>query len=758
MLYNIYFELSALTFLIVLNVYMRLQYSSEPVRNRRFKALALTLAAAVSLDIVTAVTISYAYLVPVWLNTALNTLYLASDLLLEYRFILYCVMCVGMDAEKGVVMRVQRIVTAVGAVVLAVNVPTGFIFSFTRADGYVHGPFYYAIHALPLATVAGSIIIFLTHFGQFRKNQRFSLLVYIAVLISGPVVQLIFPNVLFFLFSVSVGFVMLMFSLETPDYQALVNANKALSQARDEANEAMNTAQLASRAKTDFLSAMSHDVRTPINAILGYNERIISSTNEEETARCSEKIRSAGKTLLSVVNNAIDYTEMDSGAFAIENAPYSTAAVLHDAAACAEHYAQGKPIELRFEADPRIPSVLSGDGGRLTQILNNLLSNAVKFTEDGWASMSASWEQEDESSGFLRVSIRDSGAGMSREAVRRVERDALVTESAGKRGAGMGLPIVTRLLALMGSTLELDSAPDRGTCAQFRVRQDIVDPTPVGELSLTAESAAAAPCFHADVRILCADDNAMNLELMRGNLARMGALVETARNGAEALEMIRRRRYDLVFLDHMMPVMDGMRTMEQIRRERLCPDTPVVVVTANALSGDREKYLAAGFAEYLAKPLSSQGLFSAVRRLLPPHLVRERAQASAAAKAPLTGVDALHKMGFLDTRAGLAYCCENVDFYLDIVRTYLSEDKSADILRCRENGDTEGFRILVHALKSTSRTIGAAELSAQAERLEAAARGGDEEYLAHNTARVVEAYRGLLKRLAEVLGEASKAH
>ena len=548
-----------------------------------------------------------------------------------------------------------------------------------------------------------------------------------------------------------------MFSLETPDYQALVNANRELSRARDEANEAMNTAQLASRAKTDFLSAMSHDVRTPINAILGYNERIISSTNEEETARCSEKIRSAGKTLLSVVNNAIDYTEIDSGEFSIENAPYSAAAVLRDAAACAEHYAQGKPVELRFDIDPRIPGVLSGDGGRLTQILNNLLSNAVKFTEDGWASMSVTWEREDEHSGFLSVSIRDSGAGMSREAVRRVERDVPVTESAGRRGVGIGLPIVTRLLALMGSTLRLDSAPDRGTCAQFCIRQDIVDPSPVGELSLTAEDAAAAPCFHADVRILCADDNAMNLELMRGNLARTGAIVDTARDGAEALGMIRRRHYDLVFLDHMMPVMDGMRAMETIRSERLCSDTPVVVVTANALSGDRERYLAAGFAEYLAKPLSSQGLFSAVRRLLPPRLVRERGQ-EAAIKAPLTGFDALHKMGFLDTRSGLAYCCENVDFYLDIVRTYIAEDKSADILRCRENGDAEGFRILVHALKSTSRTIGAAELSAQAERLEAAARGGDEEYIAQNTVRVVEMYRRLLKSLTEVLGEAGKAH
>lgn len=146
-----------------------------------------------------------------------------------------------------------------------------------------------------------------------------------------------------------------------------------------------------------------------------------------------------------------------------------------------------------------------------------------------------------------------------------------------------------------------------------------------------------------------------------------------------------------------------------------------------------------------------------MRRLLPPRLVRERRQ-EAAARAPLTGFDALHKMGFLDTRAGLAYCCENVDFYLDIVRTYIAEDKSADILRCRENGDAEGFRILVHALKSTSRTIGAAELSAQAERLEAAARSGDEEYIAQNTERVVEMYRGLLRRLTEVLGEASKAH
>lgn len=551
MKYNIYFELAAAALLVVLNLYVYLQYPSDSPSNRHFKRLAGVLFLAVTLDVVTAITISYADSVPIWLNTALNTIYLISDVFLECQFVIYCTCAIYGTARHRHIPEFTLGAAGAMVVLLAVNIFTGWIFSFDET-GYVHGPLYLLIHVIPIAAIIITSIMMIVNFRKFSRAQRISVSVYILVLISGPVVQLIFPNVLFTLFTVSIGLMMLMFAMETPDLKVLKRTMKELRDTRDEAEEAMAAAQSASQVKTEFLSTVSHEIRTPINAVLGFNEMVLRESRDEEITRYSENIRSAGKTLLAMISDMMDFTEMETGSFRIEETNYSAASMLSDIAAFAGYHANKKDIELRLDFSPDIPRTLHGDSVRITRILNDLTSNAVKYTERGWVEIQVGWEPDGDS-GWLCVKVKDTGTGMRGEDVARISSSFLRMDkkrSQNIQGIGLGLTIVTRLLSMMDSFLEVESTYGKGTCMSFRLRQGVSDPSPVGDaaaLTRPGELSRSKPGFTApQARILIADDNEMNLDLYRRSLRETRVTIDAAVNGVEALELIGRNRYDLI--------------------------------------------------------------------------------------------------------------------------------------------------------------------------------------------------------------------
>ncbi len=754
LLYNIYFEVSAFAFLIVLNMYIRLQYPSESPSNRLFKRLALVLLLAVTLDVTTAITISYALYVPIWLNVVLNTMYFIADVVLEYQFVLYCTYVTFGDVNKSIIPKISLAASILCLVVLALNIFTGWVFSFDET-GYVHGPIYLMVYIVPIALLFITCGMMLYNFPRFTTRQRISIILYIAALTSGPIVQMLLPHILFFLFTISIGLLLLMFALETPDFQTLNRTMEELRTTRDEAEEAMAAAQTANQAKNDFLSGMSHEIRTPINAILGYNEMVLRETNNAEIAKYSTNVQNAGKTLLNMISDMMDYTEMETGSFRIESTSYSSASMLSDIASYSRYSAKKKEITLRLDFDPEIPRTLRGDSVRITRIFNNLISNAVKYTDAGSIEVSVRWEPSDNGKGFLKAFVSDTGIGMREEDISRISLSFLRLEKKRNQniqGIGLGLTIVTRLLAMMGSSLEIDSEYGRGTKMSFRLEQDVTDPEPLGDTVPTEAppEKPGKPDYSAPgVRILAADDNTMNLELYRASLKEIQAQTDTAENGMEALELISKNSYDLILLDHMMPVMDGMDTLKTIKKQNLCPNVPIIVITANAVSGEKNVYLNAGFDDYLSKPVSSKQLWSTVKKYLPAGMIRPEDSEPAAAVHPNRTVDRLSE--FLDTAKALQYCCESEELYLEIVGTYLEEDKTEMITRyCREN-DLENYRIQVHALKSSSRTIGANALSEKAFALETAARGGDADYIAQNTEPVLKEYSEIMERIRKVV-------
>ena len=758
MLYNIHFEAAAIAYLIVLNIYIRLQFTNKSPSNKYFRYLAAMMLVAVMLDVITAITISYHQFVPIWANVAINSVYFAADIIMEYVFIMYCACATFGTKDKWHIPQIAGVTAFFCFLILIANLFTGWVFYFDE-NGYQHGPIYMFVHIVPIVEESLTAGMMLINFKKFNKRQRLSIILYILVLASGPVVQILYPNVLFILFTVSIGLMLLMFGMETPDFQALNRTMNELRETRDAAEEAMSAAQIASQAKTEFLTNISHEIRTPINAILGYNEMVLRDTEKTDIAQHCVNIQSAGKTLLSMISDMMDYTEIETGSIKIEETNYSTASMISDIMTCGKYFADKKDIEIRVNIDSEMPKMLHGDNARITRIFNNLLSNSVKYTDFGHIDIVIKWEQKSEFAGWINAEVTDTGIGLRNEDIARITSAFQRVDKKRNQhiqGLGLGLTIVTRLLAMMGSSLAIQSEYGKGTSISFRLMQGIVDPTPLGNvdnLTCIPEKNTLRPGFTApEARLLAVDDNSMNLELYRGSLKDTKIQIDTAINGVEALELINRYKYDLIILDHMMPVMDGMETLKTIKKQNLCQGVPILVITANAVPGEKSVYLNAGFDDYLSKPVSSRQLLEAVKKYLPENLIRPDESSISFDDDELSENGAIDRLSkFLDINSAMQFCCNNKELYLQIVNTYVNENRLEDIRKHCEERDFNNYRIQVHALKSGSRTIGAGELSDHAFSLEMAAKTGDTEFILENTEALLNEYGALLERIRGAL-------
>lgn len=766
LVYNISFEAASAFFLVILFICMKLQYNTNSEINREFQKLTLLVLCADILDVTTAITISYAKAIPEFINLLLNTVYFAAVGFVGYQFMYYSRLCVDRTRTNSLMLRINRLLLGIYLVVLGVNLFNGCIFSMGHEGEYVHGILYLMVYIAPYYFIVCSAYVLLYHLGKFQAWQKVSIVLYLILAFIGPVLQLFFfPNVLLGLFSVALALIMILFTMETPDYQKLMKTISELRETKEASEQAEKAAREADRAKTEFLANMSHEVRTPINVILGYNEMVMKETKESQTTEYAINVQAAGRTLLSIVNDILDFANIDSGKLKLEKSPYFVLSFLQDILTYAEYNAGKKNLELRYDIDKNLPRRLSGDLVRLMQIYNNLISNAVKYTKEGFVEICIRWEKLSDTSGIVETRVRDSGVGMKEEDIHRISESFSrfdLHQNRSVQGVGLGLTIVTRLLELMGSSLQIESEYGKGSAFSFRAEQEIVDAEPVGEigrigqkplLPVAGEDEFTAP----GARILTVDDNVMNLDVFCRILKDTQIQTDTAKNGAEALELLEKNSYHIVFLDHMMPVMDGVEAVKRIRERGLCPDTPVIVLTANAVAGEKQMYLDAGFDDYLSKPVVSRQLKELIRSRLPKGLVKEPVKGAAEETPKADGKEGsrlLERLApLLDTAVGLGYCCNDEDFYREMLASYLENQKYDDIMKCCQQEDWENYRILVHALKSTSLSIGAAGLSEQAKALETAAKESDFAYIKENNGKVMADYQSLLAGLEETAGQ-----
>lgn len=528
----------------------------------------------------------------------------------------------------------------------------------------------------------------------------------------------------------------------------------------------------ANQAKTDFLARMSHEIRTPINAVLGMDEMILRESGEEEIRKYALDIKTSANTLLALINDILDTAKIESGKLEIIPVEYALDSLLNDIVNMIYVKARDKNLDFRLKVEEAIPNGLYGDDVRIRQILINLLNNAVKYTEEGSVTLAVS-AKVDGREAELRFSVSDTGIGIKEEdmpklyaAFERIEEE----RNRHTEGTGLGMNIVADLLDLMGSSLKVESEYGRGTTFSFSLHQTVTESQPIGNFeersrNLYQEEHYEAGFVAPEVKVLVVDDNDVNRNVFKGLLKQTGVQVAEAASGYECLDLVGAERFDIIFMDHMMPELDGVETLHRMKLlpENQCRDVPVVILTANAIIGAKEKYLAEGFDDYLSKPIQGAKLEALIMRNVPKASmgagVRKTQESSSKTSLAAgagekresrpknsSGSGAEDISGAPETASAIP---ELPEFDLDYARQYFEEERLLlmtmqdvshelpDIMKRLQNG-YEGlteqearqeafinYRTEVHALKSNAAMVGALILSKLARLLELAAIEGD---------------------------------
>ena len=541
-------------------------------------------------------------------------------------------------------------------------------------------------------------------------------------------------------------------SLLAFNYLILMLYNKKLAEAAEAANQ-------ANEAKSHFLSTMSHDIRTPMNAILGLNEMVLRDSHEDDIVAYSESIRTAGKTLMGIINDILDFSKIEAGKMDIINVDYSFVSMLNDLVNMVQGKAEDKGLKLILEVDRNIPVILHGDEIRIKQIITNILSNAVKYTNKGSITFKADFEKMEDNPDSIKllVSVSDTGIGIKAEDMNRLfmafER---IEESKNRNieGTGLGMSIAQSFLKMMGSHIEVQSEYGKGSTFSFELIQGVKDWNPIGNYEETyrrsvSERTRYKESFTAPFgRLLVVDDTPVNLSVFKNLLKRTKLQIDTANSGEEGISLYRHKQYDVIFLDHMMPDKDGIETLKDMRRISDSPNssTPIVCPTANAISGMREMYINAGFDDYITKPIDPERLEALLLEYLPKDKIGPASEDGDDDDFFIP--DFLWHIDALDVNTGVTHCGSRESYIATLKMYYDSAEKNADeIEKYWEERDIKNTTIKIHALKSTSRVIGAHELGEFAARLEKAGESGDVETLEKEIGALLTDYKELVKEL-----------
>ncbi|MCR5100035.1 MAG: response regulator [Butyrivibrio sp.] len=590
---------------------------------------------------------------------------------------------------------------------------------------------------------------------------------------------------------------------------------------QEQKNE-LKIARAANEAKSNFLSNVSHEIRTPLNAILGMDEIIMRETDDDAIYNYANDIKSAGNTLLGLINDILDSSKLDAGKINIITVEYDISSAINDLVNMISQRAQNKGLELKVEVDESIPILLYGDEIRVKQCVLNILTNAVKYTEKGSVTLRVSsrkakpdeiekvseitytnadgevltlkedrWCLKGYEPIMLKFSIIDTGIGIKEQDLNKLTIPFERIEEERNRnieGTGLGMSIVRRLLDMMGSTLNVESVYGEGSTFSFEVIQGVRSGEKLGNYTerykknLGKRNTYKIKFTAPDARMLIVDDTPANLTVAKGLLKPVLAKIDTAESGREALEMVKTNKYDILFIDHRMPEMDGVETLHAFEEqsENLSKGAPCIVLTANAISGAREMFLSEGFDDYITKPIDSVKLINLVRNYLPEELKHELEQNldeesvndknnSANRKrtdrnlndditADLSDVhkiELLSSIPDMDVNSALLSCGNDLEILLSTIGDFVNSAKiqPVKIEEYQKNGEIKNYTIQVHGLKSAARFVGAISLSEKAAFLE---KCGDEEnidLINKETQGLLDDFRKMADNMKKVLDE-----
>lgn len=651
-----------------------------------------------------------------------------------------------------------------------------FKYIFTFEDGVAKGgPFMVFIgYGCPLIYLIIGITVLLRFRSEQTKREFYTLLATHITVISGAVLQgIINDKVLLVSFSITMGLYMIYSFLEAPDYQRLLESNRKLAEAEKAANA-------ANKAKSDFLSSMSHEIRTPMNAVLGMNELTRMSLADpslsdgakiEKATVYSEGIKESGEALLYVINDILDISKIESGKMSIINAPYHMIDLLDELCMSCQVLSKRKNLSFETDIDESLPGYINGDRVRVRQVIVNLLNNAVKYTEKGSITLKVSGI-----AGGNRIvydiAVTDTGIGISEDSIGHIF-DAFDRVDEEKnhfiQGTGLGLSIVKDLVTLMGGSVDVESVYGQGSTFTLHLPQEILSGEKISDHvreKVPEIDDSTQGCFDG-ARILVVDDNSTNIAVAGNFLERMKLKTDAATSGREALDMMADNKYDLIFLDHMMPQMGGDEVLAAMRADPekylLNKDTPVIAMTANAISGQKEKYINEyGFDGYLAKPFRFHELEATIKEYMPEGgRAEETVPEAGTGEEKDTGKEEtnMDAKDHIDKETGLMMC-ETEEIYEAVIQAYLSEEQmSIDALNeAFEAENWADYRTQAHKLKSASKTVGANAFSEFSLQMEQSAKDilaeNDKEkaldFIKTNYAEYIEVYRKVCENLNNV--------
>jgi PAS domain S-box-containing protein len=536
------------------------------------------------------------------------------------------------------------------------------------------------------------------------------------------------------------------------DLREQKSMEKNLIQAREQALG-------ASQAKSQFLASMSHEIRTPMNAIIGMSDLMPTENLNQVQINYFNDIRQMAKSLLQIINDILDISKIEAGKMELVPVDFNILGLYDNICSMSIFSAKAKDLEFRYYFDQNIPEILFADQGRIRQVIINIVNNAIKYTREGYVSFRLDRAARD-GKDWMTCTVEDSGIGIKKENFSKVfgnfeqfDRE----KNAGIMGTGLGLSITKRLIEMMGGSVTFDSEYGKGSV--FTVYFPLIE----GDPSKIAQVGAFGRVMAKDgeeVKILVVDDNSINLNVATGFLATHKITADTALSGSLAVEMVQAKEYDLVFMDHMMPGMDGVETAQAIRNlsGAWFKTMPIVALSANAVSGARETFLAAGMNDFISKPIMAEELNAMLQKWLPANKITVSADIAhkqkyqnvedIEKKKPADEPDAftalfaeLADIEGLDTKSGLSHVGDNVPAYIGILRQFCTEFDGyvAEIRQYLADEDWKNYSIKVHAMKGIFATIGMDSLSKRAYKLELASKGGDVDTCKNETEDFYEA-------------------
>ena len=702
-------------------------------------------------DVISVYTVNHLETVSPVINRIIHDIYLG--LMLSLFYIVYKYLEMIIEEEIGDKIKrynltiVPYILTLLGVAFLPLSYVHG------KKTNYSFGPAAYMAYLGVVVYVAFIIRLMLRYSKTIPKKKKRAIIGALMSEIPVAIYQMIFPESLI----TCLGIVLLNLGI----YMTTENPDALLV---EQLEKEKKRADVANASKTNFLANMSHEIRTPITAVMGMNELILRETKESATKQYAKDIQGAAKSLLSIINDILDITKIEAGKLTVITEEYDFNQVVKDVTNMIAFNAKVKNLDFEVLVDEHIPRGVMGDDIRLRQILVNLLNNAVKYTHEGTVTLEIRLlPSENEKIAKISFLVKDTGIGIKEEDLRKLCTPFERIEEKRNRnieGTGLGMSITKQLLELLKSELCVSSVYGEGSEFSFVLEQEIVDAEPIGKMEEEMELADEEfrQVFEApDAKILVVDDNELNRKVFAGLIKGTKIQIDEGANGKECIEKVKENAYDIIFLDHMMPEMDGVEALHIMKEMDDFPskDAPVVVLTANAIVGAKEKYLKEGFYAFLEKPIDSQKLENMLLEMLDDSLIKEASTPVAKQEPERKELPFVEGLDWMYARTHFHDDEHLVDAVAFFVQSIFVDAKELEHLFAdiqTEAGRKE-YRIKVHSMKNSAATIGIVPLAGMAKVLEDAARNGEVEVLEAMTPIFLERWNGYREKLDEFAPE-----